>query len=104
MMDLTTMKDVDISIWNDDATADSFHNWSSNGRWAVFGSRRVDGRYTRLMIAYMDKDGKPHKPFLLPQEDPRHNTWRLRSYNVPEFIKDKVSLPKEAEKIFCPEN
>ena len=104
MMDLTTMKDVDVSIWNDDATADSFHNWSSNGRWAVFGSRRVDGRYTRLMIAYMDKDGKPHKPFLLPQEDPRHNTWRLRSYNVPEFIKDKVSLPKEAEKIFCPEN
>ena len=64
----------------------------------------MDGRYTRLMIAYMDKDGKPHKPFLLPQEDPRHNTWRLRSYNVPEFIKDKVSLPKEAEKIFCPEN
>ena len=104
MMDLTTMEDVDISIWNDDATADSFHNWSSNGRWAIFGSRRVDGRYTRLMIAYMDKDGKPHKPFLLPQEDPRHNTWRLRSYNVPEFIKDKVSLPKEAEKIFCPEN
>ena len=66
----------------------------------IFGSRRLDGRYTRLFIAYFDKDGKPHKPFLLPQEDPRYNVWRVKSFNVPEFIDGKVSLPKEAVELF----
>ena len=100
MMDLRTMEPVDISVWNAEDDADSYHSWSSNGRWVMFGSRRLDGRYTRLYIAYMDENGTPHKPFLLPQKDPRHNTWRLKSFNVPEFIDGKVRLPKEAEKMF----
>lgn len=100
MMDLRTMEPVDISLWNDQDDADSYHSWSSNGRWVMFGSRRLDGRYTRLYIAYLDESGTPHKPFLLPQKDPRHNTLRLKSFNVPEFIDGKVRLPKEAEKMF----
>ena len=60
----------------------------------MFGSRRLDGRYTRLYIAYMGEDGKPCKPFLLPQEDPRYNMWRLKSYNIPEFIDGAVELPE----------
>lgn len=104
MLELATMDHVDVSIWNDESEADSYHSWSSDGRWAVFGSRRLDGRYTRLFIAYMDREGRPHKPFLLPQEDPNHNVWRMRSYNVPEFISGKVTLPKEAEELFRTEN
>lgn len=94
VMDLHTGEPVDISIWNTPDNADSYHSWSSNGRWAVFGSRRLDGRYTRLYIGYFDKDGKAHKPFLLPQEDPRMNEWRLKSFNVPELVTGKVVLPK----------
>ncbi len=103
MLDLETMEHVDISMWNDPESADSYHVWSSNGRWMVFGSRRLDGRYTRLFIAYLDKEGRPCKPFLLPQEDPRHNVWRLRSYNKPELINGKVSLPRNAEDMFVEE-
>ena len=100
MIDLHTMQPVDISVWNDEAQADSYHSWSSDGRWAMFGSRRHDGRYTQLYLAYFDEDGNPHKPFLLPQEDPRYNMWRLKSYNVPEFIDGKVKLPKSVTELF----
>jgi Tol biopolymer transport system component len=95
MIELATGEDVDISVWNTPDQAESYHNWSSDGRWVVFGSRRLDGRFTRLFIAYMDADGKPCKPFLLPQEDPREHEWRLKSFNVPEFITGKVVLPKD---------
>lgn len=103
MMDLQTMVDVDISVWNADESADSYHSWSSNGRWVMYGTRRLDGRYTRLYMAYLSKDGSPGKAFLLPQEDPRHNVWRLKSYNVPEFIDGKVALPEEAAELFYSE-
>ena len=100
MIDLASMETVDVSVWNDMDDADSYHSWSSNGRWVIFGSRRLDGRYTRLYIAYLDEDGTPHKPFLLPQKDPKHNIWRLKSFNVPEFIDGEVRLPKNVEKMF----
>jgi hypothetical protein len=103
MIDIQTMEPVDVTVWNDPEEAESYHSWSSNGRWVIYGSRRLDGRYTRLYIAHMDEDGVPHKPFLLPQKDPRYNTWRLRSFNVPEFIMGKVDLPKEARKM-CMDN
>lgn len=102
MKDLDDGSHVDVSVWNDGSQADSYHSWSSDGRWVVFGSRRLDGRYTRLFIAHLDKDGNPGKPFLLPQEDPRHNVLRMKSYNVPEFIDGKVELPREATEIFIP--
>lgn len=104
MLDLETYEPVDLSVWNDPSEADSYHSWSSDGRWVMYGSRRIDGRYTRLYIAYLDPDGKPHKPFLLPQEDPRYNFWRLRSYNIPEFMSGKVSLPDEAADLFYSED
>ncbi len=100
MIDLQTMQPVDVSAWNGEGQADSYHSWSSDGRWTIFGSRRHDGRYTQLYIAYFDEDGTPHKPFLLPQEDPRYNMWRLKSYNVPEFIDSKVKLPKKVTELF----
>jgi Tol biopolymer transport system component len=50
---------------------ESYHNWSSNSRWFVFSSRRIDGLYTRPFIANIDANGKIGKPFLLPQKDPK---------------------------------
>ncbi len=103
-IDLETMESVDVSVWNSKDEADSYHSWSSNGRWTIYGSRRQDGRYTHLYIGYFDKDGCAHKPFLLPQEDPRYNHWRLKSYNVPEFVDGRVELPDEVVKLFDLEN
>ena len=72
--------------------ADSFHSWSSNGRWIAFSSRRIDGNYTRIFLTYFDRHGQAHKAFPIPQEDPEHNTLLLKSYNVPELTKDAVAI------------
>ncbi len=71
---------------------DSFHSWSSNGRWIAFSSRRIDGNYTRPFITYFDKEGHAHKAFCIPQEDPDHDLLLLKSYNVPELTRDAVSI------------
>lgn len=76
---------------------DSYHTWSSNGRWIVFSSRRDDGSFTRPYIAYFDKNGQGHKAFLLPQADPLENIRLTKSYNVPELSKDAV--PTTAEEV-----
>lgn len=69
---------------------DSYHTWSSNGRWIVFSSRRDDGTFTRPYIAYFDKEAQAHRAFLLPQRDPEHNLMLLKSYNVPELTRHVV--------------
>lgn len=100
MLDLTTGTPVDINVWNDADNTESYHSWSNNGRWVMFASRRLDGRYTRVFFAHLDKDGKPGKPFLLPQRDPRHNIERLKSYNIPEFVDSRVEMPASTVELF----
>lgn len=87
--DLQTGEIRPLTAANSD-NVDSYHTWSSNGRWIVFSSRRDDGSYTRPYIAYFDKQGRDHKAFLLPQEDPEYNLLRMKSYNVPELTRDAV--------------
>lgn len=72
--------------------ADSYHSWSSNGRWIVFSSRRDDGNFTRLYLAYFDRKGIAHKAFMLPQKSPVQNILLLKSYNVPELTKDALKF------------
>lgn len=93
MMDLQTREMIPTDILNSQR-AESFHAWSSNGRWVIYVTKRYDGRYTRLMMAYWDGE-RFHKPFLLPQRNPEENTQLLMAYNVPEFIKGPVVVPKE---------
>lgn len=81
---------------------ESYHSWSSNGRWIVFSSRRIDGRYTRLYIAHHDGNGHFAKPFLLPQKNPAHNTLRLKSYNIPEFVCGEVPRHQKAVRKLFP--
>ena len=69
---------------------ESYHSWSSNGRWVVFSSRRTNGLYTQPFIAYIDQAGNAHKPFILPQKDIRHYDRLMKSFNVPEFISGEV--------------
>ena len=91
MIDLSAGQTVDTQVLNSNE-ADSYHAWSSNGRWIVFSSRRIDGLHTRLYFAYFDTSGRIHQPFLLPQKNPDFYRGFLKSYNVPEFVKGKVDL------------
>ena len=75
--------------------ADSYHCWSSNSRWIIWASRRIDGLYSRLFIAHIDENGNPSKPFMMPQKDSRHGERLLQSYNVPEFITGPVTFDRE---------
>lgn len=72
--------------------SDSFHSWSSNSRWIIFSSRRYDGRYTKLYIAYLDEKGNFHKPFILPAKTPEFYDDFFYSYNVPEMITEKIAV------------
>ncbi len=74
------------------ADVESYHSWSSNGRWIIFSTRRDDGSYTRLYIAYFDKKGQAHKPFILPQKNPDFYKQFFKSYNIPEFTIEPVRL------------
>ena len=71
---------------------ESYHSWSSNGRWFVFSSRRIDGLYTRPYIAYVSPEGEIGKPFLLPQKDTDFYQAFMKSFNIPEFVTSKVQI------------
>lgn len=73
---------------------ESYHSWSSDGRWMIFSSRRDDGSYTRLYLTHFGPDGRFSKPFRLPQKDPGHDGRRLKSYNIPEFMACPVQLTR----------
>lgn len=91
MIDLQTLQTDSLSAVNSD-DVESYHSWSTNSRWFVFSSRRMDGLYTRPYICYVDKNGKTGKPFLLPQKHADYYTYSLFSFNIPELIKDKVEM------------
>ena len=95
MMDLQTQEVQKLDAVNS-PRSESYPTWSSNGRWIMVDSRRDDGNYTRPYIAYFDKQGKTHKAFLLPQQDPNFYTFYLRSFNRPEFMIEPVKVsPRE---------
>ena len=82
---------------NSPDNGDSYHSWSGNSHWLVYSSRRVDGVTTRPYFTYIDDEGVAHKPFLLPQKNPKkYYQDLLMAYNVPEFIEGKVQLDKHA--------
>ena len=91
MMDLQTGACGPMNEVNSSDT-ESYHTWSSNGRWLVVSSRRDDGTFTRPFFAHIDKDGKCSKPFELPQADPDYHRQFLRCYNIPEFMKGPVTI------------
>jgi tetratricopeptide (TPR) repeat protein len=64
----------------------SWHSWSSNGRWLVFSSK-ANTAYTQLFLTHIDKDGESTPPVVLERF-----TGPDRAANIPEF----VPLPAEA--------
>ena len=74
------------------SSAESHSCWSSNGRWLVFSSKRMDGVLTRPYIAYFDTNGVAHTPFVLPQQNPEMYDRLLANFNLPELLTGKISL------------
>jgi len=78
---------------------DTWHGFSSNGRWIVFSSKRLTGRFARPFFSYIDETGRAYKPFLLPQKDPTFYDSLLQVYNIPELISEPVRIkPKQLTK------
>ena len=89
LMDLHTGAIDTLAIVNSEKS-DTYHSWSSNSHWFVFASKRDDGLYGKPYFCYIDKDGKAHKPFCLPQAHPTFYDNNLKSFNAPELGKGKV--------------
>jgi Tol biopolymer transport system component len=97
LLDLTTGEIINPDINSD--KSESFHSWSSTGRWIVFSSRRGDGLYTRPYFSYFDSSGQAHKPFILPQRRSLFYFKFMKSYNIPEFITGNLEFnPGELRK------
>lgn len=100
-------KDADLYLYNinsqevlqieniNSEDTESYHSWSSNSKWMVFSSRRIDGLHTRPFITHIDENGLFSKPFLVPQKSPRYYERMLQSYNIPEFVSSEVDFDTE---------
>ncbi|MDO5579635.1 MAG: hypothetical protein Q4G69_00735 [Planctomycetia bacterium] len=104
LLDLSSNKIRALDEVNSEES-ESYHTWDSSGRWFVFSSRRDDGSYTRLYFAHFDVEGRISRPFLLPQEHPARNIHLMKSFNVPEIVREPITIPfkdlkKEANLIF----
>ena len=91
VLDLQTGELLDVRPMNSERP-ESYASFSSNDRWILFESRRDDGNYTRTYFAYFDKQGRLHKPFEVPTEDPEYFRLFLRSWSRPEFMKEPVRI------------
>ncbi len=89
-IDLTNLTASRLTLNSD--FSDSYHSWSSNGKWLVFSSKRGDGLTARPYISYIDEKGNSYKPFILPQEDPEFYQRFLKSFNIPEFSTVEIDL------------
>lgn len=90
--DLQSGEIICLDALNSD-DAESYHSWSGNSRWLVFSTRRDDGLYTKPYFSYIDESGNAHKPFLLPQKDPKaYYDAQMYAYNIPEFVDGKVKV------------
>ena len=76
--------------------SDSWHCWSTNGRWIVFSSKRLDGLFTRPFFSYVTREGEFSKPFVLPQADPAFYESYLKTFNLPELVAGPIQVKESA--------
>jgi tetratricopeptide (TPR) repeat protein len=70
----------------------SWHSWSSNGRWLVFSSK-ANTAYTQLFLTHIDENGESTPPVVLERF-----TATDRAANIPEFVPlagDSIARIKE---------
>jgi hypothetical protein len=83
---------------SDSLSTDAWHGWSSNGKWIVFNSKRLNKRFSSIYFCYVDTLGTFHKPFVLPCKDPEFYDYSLSAFNVPEFTTSRIACsPREIQ-------
>ncbi|HDY87603.1 MAG TPA: cytochrome C biosynthesis protein [bacterium] len=90
MMDMNTGEYERLKI--NSKETDSWHSWSSNSKWFVFSTKRLDGVHARPHFCYVNEKGEPSKPVLLPQKDPAFYDSLNKTYNLPELITKPVKV------------
>ena len=81
--------------------SDTYHSWSSNGRWFVFASKRGDGMYGKPYFSHLDESGRATKPFVLPQKSPRFYDNTFKSFNVPDLGRASTDMTvRDARRMF----
>lgn len=88
LIELLSGKVTKMNI-NSDET-ESYHSWSSNGKWLVFSSKRGDGLTARPYFAYFESPDRTGKPFVLPQKDPDLYHRMVKTFNKPELVTGKI--------------
>lgn len=71
---------------------ESYHGWSSNGRWIVFSSKRGDGLTARPYFSYFTPPSTFGKPFVLPQKNPEFYKQFPKTFNRPELVTGKAEV------------
>ncbi len=93
LMDMQTGRYERMACSSD--RAESWHSWSSNGRWLAFSSKRGDGLFLKAYFTHVDEDGKCSKPFVLPQEDPAFYDSFTKLFQLPELVREPVPVRQE---------
>jgi Tol biopolymer transport system component len=78
-------------ITDPNGRGDSWASFSSNGKWLMFASKRIDGYYTQVWFAHVDAEPSAQKsnPFPLPQQTGRYYKQTPKAFNLPEFTTAK---------------
>lgn len=72
--------------------SDTYHSWSSSGKWFVFASKRGDGQYGKPYFCHIDGNGGVSKPFVLPQKSSRFYEYNVKSFNIPDLGDSSTGL------------
>lgn len=75
--------------------SESWHSWSSNGRWIAFSSKRDGGILGRIYLCHIDSSGKAAKAFIMPQSDPGFYDSFIKVYNIPEFATSRFTVRQQ---------
>lgn len=87
LMDLNTGQWHELGPDVNSESVESYHSWSSTGRWFVFSSKRLDGLWARPFVAHFDPaTGRVTKALAVPQKSPRFYERFTRTFNIPELI------------------
>ena len=90
LMELSTGRYERLACNSDQS--ESWHSWSSNGRWIAFSSKRGSGLFIKPYLSYIDEDGKARKPFVLPQKDPAFYDSFTKLFQLPELIATPIPV------------
>lgn len=88
LLDISTGVTKKLNINSNES--ESYHSWSSNGKWLVFSSKRGDGLSARPYFSYIYSADSTAKPFVLPQKDPGLYKRMKKTFNKPEFVTGKI--------------